>query len=122
MTLTLTDILLDTMDRLGDAELAGIVGTDGLSVEMVVSEDSPYEDIELLELELAGLASASNATSMRLGTGPVLDLIIESDYLTYLISLITSGYYAVLGIQPEGNIGRARFLIRQLVNRLQTEL
>lgn len=120
--MTLTGILYDAMDYIGNAEIAGIVGTDGLSVELVISVDSPYEDIDALELEIAGLAANVNATTMRLGTGPTLDLLIESDYLIYLLALVTPGYYAVLGVPPDTNIGRARFVIRQMVQRFQTEL
>ncbi len=120
--MAMTAILYDTMDALGNAELAGVVGTDGLSVEIVLSANSPYEDVEMLEMEVAGLASMVNATTTRLGTGPTLDLLIESDYLIYLLSLVTPGYYAVLAIPPDGNIAHARSTIRHMVARFQQEL
>ncbi|NJL35126.1 MAG: hypothetical protein HC893_16325 [Chloroflexaceae bacterium] len=120
--MTLTDILYDAIDLLPDAEIAGVVGTDGLSVEMAISPESPFDHIDMVEMELASLAAAAQAASIRLGTGAMLDMIVETEYLTYLISLITPGYYVVLGVTPEGNLGRARFAVRQMVHRFREEL
>jgi hypothetical protein len=32
------------------------------------------------------------------------------------------GYYAVIGIEPETHLGRARFAAKQMAQRLQNEL
>ena len=66
-------------------------------------------------------ASSAAYAADRLGAGKVRDIIIEADKLTYLASQIVPGYYAVLGVGPNGNLGRARFAVRQMVSRLQTE-
>lgn len=116
------DILYEAIDRVRGAEIAGVIGTDGLGVEMVVAEpDLPYP-IEEVELELAGLTSFASITASRLDMGMLYDLTIEADELTYLISLIIPGYFAVLGVRTNGSLGRARFAVRQMVTRLKDEL
>lgn len=85
-------------------------------------DDNLPHDRETAEIELAGLAATAAMTANRLGAGNVRDIIIEADDLTYIASLITSGYFAVLGISSNGNLGRARFAVRQMVQRLQSEL
>lgn len=119
--MSLTDILNEAVDRVKGARLAGVIGSDGLGVEMVLLDDLPH-DREEAEIELAGLASTAAMAANRLGAGKVRDIIVEAEDLTYIASLITPGYFAVLGITSNGNLGRARFAVRQMVNRLQSEL
>ncbi|NJP07370.1 MAG: hypothetical protein HC837_17975 [Chloroflexaceae bacterium] len=119
--MSLTDILYDALDSVYGAQIAGVIGTDGLSVEMVITEDLPHE-VEDAEFELSGLTAMAAASADRLGIGHVYDVILEAEELTYLASLISSGYYAVLGIRPESNLGRARFAVRQMVSQIQEEL
>lgn len=119
--MSLTDILQEAVDRVKGARLAGVIGSDGLGVEMVVADDLPHQREEA-EIELASLASAASMAAERLGAGKVRDIILEADDLTYVASLITPGYFAVLGVNSNGNLGRARFAVRQMVTRLQLEL
>lgn len=119
--MSLTDILHEAVDRVKGARLAGVIGSDGLGVEMVISNDLPHEREEA-EIELASLASTAAMTADRLGAGKVRDIIVEAEDLTYIASLITPGYFAVLGVNSNGNLGRARFAVRQMVMPLQLEL
>jgi predicted regulator of Ras-like GTPase activity (Roadblock/LC7/MglB family) len=118
----LTDILYDTIDRIQDAQLAGVIGTDGLSVEMVLLDgDLPHSQDEA-EMELSRLIMAAADTAARLSGGMANDLILETDYATYLVSYVAPGYYAVLGVNPGGSLGRARFALRQMVGIMLEEL
>jgi len=118
----LTDILQEAVDRVTGARMAGVIGADGLGVDLVLADESGLPDRTETEIELASLASSAAYSADRLGAGKVRDIIIEADNLTYLASQITPGYYAVLGLKPNGNLGRARFAVRQMVSRLQDEL
>lgn len=119
--MSLIDILYEAVEEVGGVQLAGVIGTDGLGVEMLIADEDiePYR--EEVEMELAELASAASATVQRLGAGTVYDVIVEAEDLTYLISMVIPGYYAVLGMR-NGNLGRARFAVHQMVGRLQSEL
>lgn len=120
--MSLTDILNEAVERVQGAKLAGVIGSDGLGVEMVLASDDLPHDRDVAEIELASLAATAATTAQRLGVGNVHDIIIEADALTYVASLITPGYFAVLGVKSNGNLGRARFAVRQMVHRLQSEL
>lgn len=121
MSLT-QNILYDAIDRLSTAQLAGIIGTDGISVDMVMLDGDLPHNREDVEIELSGLAAMASATAGRLRMGLVNELIIDTDYLTYLIGLITPGYYAVLGVERDSSLGRARFELREIVSRILNEL
>lgn len=120
--MSMVEILQEAVDRVKGAKLAGVIGTDGLGVEMVVAEGNGLAQRDAIELELGSLAAVASQTTGRLGAGQVNDLIVEAEQTTYLASLIIPGYYAVLGVVSNGNLGRARFAVRQMVTRLQLEL
>ncbi len=120
--MTLTDILYAAIDRVNDAQLAGVIGMDGISVEMVFLDGDLPHNRDEAEIELGLLASAAASTAGRLRVGMASDIIVETDYLTYLLSYIAPGYYAVLGVSPDSSLGRARFAIRELVSNILQEL
>jgi predicted regulator of Ras-like GTPase activity (Roadblock/LC7/MglB family) len=121
--MTVTDnILLDTLDQLPGSLLAGVVGLDGLRIEMIAFEDDLPHDREEAEAELSALVAAVNTATERLRAGRTIDMIIQSEDMTYILALIIPGYYAVIGMQPGESVGRARFAINDLVNRLLDEL
>lgn len=121
-TMSLTDILYDALDAVEGARFAGVVATDGLRVEMVYDDDDDDYDLDLAELELATISAAASAASARIGSGRVLDLLIETEDLIYLASLITPGYFATLGLHAEGDLEQARETMSDLVDRLRDEL
>lgn len=118
----LADILSEVVDQVDGARLVGVIGTDGISVEMMMDEDRVPHDYQTAELELAWLAATASITSNRLGIGNVYDLTLETDDLTYLFSLITYHYYAVVGIVPDSDLGTARSAIHQMADRCRAEL
>lgn len=118
----LNDILQEAVDRVQGARLAGVIGADGLGVDLVMADDANLPDYAETEMELASLAASASYTADRLGAGKVRDIIVEADNLTYLASQIVPGYFAVLGVKPNSSLGRARFAVRQMVTRLQDEL
>jgi predicted regulator of Ras-like GTPase activity (Roadblock/LC7/MglB family) len=123
--MNVTTILNETITSVKGAQFAGIVGTDGLGVAMAYHPDAAELDldIELAELELAELASRATAAAARIGAGFVRDLVIETDVLLMLAIQIMPGYYGVLGVLNEmANLGKARFALQAMVERLRTEL
>ncbi|OAN45016.1 MULTISPECIES: roadblock/LC7 domain-containing protein [Chloroflexus] len=123
--MNVTTILNETIASVKGAQFAGIVGTDGLSVAMAYHPAAVELDldIELAELELAELTSRATAAADRIGAGYVRDLVIETDALLMLATQIMPGYYGVLGVLSEiANLGKARFALQAMVERVRAEL
>ena len=118
----LMDILYEAVEVATDAKIAGVIGTDGIGVEILIDLESVPHDLQAAELELAWFVSASTRTAERLGVGDVYDLSLQTDELTYMLSRILPGYYAIIGVDPDGNMERARFAVWQMVNRCLSEL
>jgi predicted regulator of Ras-like GTPase activity (Roadblock/LC7/MglB family) len=120
--MSLTDIIYEALGSLPGARFAGVVGTDGLGIEMAYADDDDAHDLELADLELATLTANASAASSRIGSGWVRTITVETEDLTYLASMITPGYFAVLGLLADGNLGKARFTVTQMVERMKAEL
>lgn len=116
------DILGEAVGHVSGLMLAGVVGTDGIGVEMIMDNDALPHDYQVAELEIASLISHVSGSAHRLGVGMVYDLVLETEMITYILSVITPEYYAVVGVHPDSNITRARHAVWQIVKRCQTEL
>ncbi len=120
--MSLTTILNNTLDLVNQAKFAGVVGTDGLGIEMVFVDEATAYDLELAEIELASLAALATSASNRMGTGLVRGLTVETDAFTFLALLIAPDYFAVLGVPVGADVGQARSVLEQMVERMRAEL
>jgi predicted regulator of Ras-like GTPase activity (Roadblock/LC7/MglB family) len=115
-------ILHEVIEATAGSVFAGVVGTDGIGVAFAVQPTAEDLDLDLAELELSMLTANASAASQRIGSGTVYDMVIETDTLHYLAALITSGYFAVLGVDTTASLGEARLALHHMTERLQNEI
>jgi predicted regulator of Ras-like GTPase activity (Roadblock/LC7/MglB family) len=118
----LNAILQETLATVPGALFAGMVGTDGLGIDMALGSGGDELELDLAELELATIAAGVTAASDRIGSGRVHALVIEADNATYVAALVTPRYYAILGVPSTADIGVARAAAQVLVERIRSEL
>jgi predicted regulator of Ras-like GTPase activity (Roadblock/LC7/MglB family) len=118
--MSFADILHEALDNVRGAQLAGVVSVDGLGVDVVTADTT--RDADVLGVELGEVAASIAGASQRLSSGAVRDFLLEAEHATYVASQVLPGYYAVLAVMPDTNVGRARFATRQMAQRLQHEL
>jgi predicted regulator of Ras-like GTPase activity (Roadblock/LC7/MglB family) len=119
---SLNTILRDAVATVPDALFAGMIGTDGLGIDIAFGNGGDALDLDLAELELTAIAAAAGAASDRIGSGRVRALIVEADDATYVAALVTPRYYAILGVPATTDVGRARAAAQALVERIRSEL
>jgi predicted regulator of Ras-like GTPase activity (Roadblock/LC7/MglB family) len=97
-----------------------LIGRDGIAIDSVVpAEDSVLESVSA---ELTGLLSHLSAVDLGLEAGSVRQFVVQSDKATIVLSAVTSEYYLLILLSPEGNSGRARFQARKAAFALEKEL
>jgi predicted regulator of Ras-like GTPase activity (Roadblock/LC7/MglB family) len=116
--MTFSDVLAEAAKNVEGIIAAGLVGLDGLAVETVLAEGVEGIDQEEVVVELAGLMSSVNRTLSVLKAGKARDLMLDAENMSYLISMIDSGYFLVYILAAGANLGRARFEIRRGAQRL----
>lgn len=105
-----------------DGGLAGMVmDFEGIPLETYSSGDSEF-DIENVGAEASVLVKAIQRATDMLNAGETKEVSIKSERVTTLIRVINESYFVALTLRPEGNLGKARYLLRVLVPQLVAEL
>ncbi len=119
--MTFTEILTDAANSVEGAMAVGLIGVDGIGVETIVTNG--YElDTEMLEVELAGLVGNVSRAAQALSAGPVKDLFVEAETRSYLVTLLDNDYFLMVLLGPLANLGRARFEVKRVSQRLRENL
>ena len=117
------ELLKDVVHRTEGA-LAGLVmGFDGIAVDTYVRGDTevPFE-VENVGMEYSVILKEIAKAAELLDSGAAREISIQAEKFTTVIRLINDDYFVAVTIRPEGNYGKARFLLRTRVPELASEL
>jgi len=106
------------------AVACSLMGFDGIAVETYQTQadlDSSV-DVQGAWIEYSSVLSQLKNTAEILRTGEVVEVHVGTEKLFTLIRLVNNDYFVVLGMFPEGNIGKGRYLLRLAAPQLQAEL
>lgn len=113
------DVLQDLLLRIEGGIAASLIGLDGIAIETVTTDQVP---LDALGAEFGGFVKSIRHANTELDTGEVLQFaLVTEKYITFL-SAVTSEYYILLVLQPDGNYGRARFELSKAKHVLRDEL
>lgn len=112
--------LQDLTHRTPGARGALIMGLDGIAVDKYLASEGI--NLEVFSAEYLSLLKKTLDTNRELGLGQLRELTVFTDHLIAIIQAVTTEYFIVFALPPEGNFGRARFEIRKSALRLAKEL
>ena len=113
------DVLRGIGDRVEGTLAVSLIGLDGISVDSINRDDVP---LEVMGAEFGGFIKAVRLSNTDLDTGDVLQFsLVTEKYITFL-SAVTTEYYVLLVMRPDGNYGRARFELTRAKQLLRDEL
>ena len=96
-----------------------LIGTDGIPIDTVATRELPMETISA---ELTSFLKGLRLTNTELDTGDVRQISVVTDRYTTILSQVTSDYFLLVILSPDGNYGRARFELAKAKFKLQDEL
>jgi len=102
--------------------LAGLLmGYDGIAVDSYLSEGA-QSDIQSVGMEFSViLTQARNAVSL-LGGGALREVAFKSEKMTVIVRLLNDEYFLALALEPDGNYGKGRYLLRSTAASILAEL
>jgi len=113
------DVLAGLLKQVEGSIAASLIGLDGIAVETISANQVP---IDALGAEFGGFVKSIRHANTELDTGDVLQFALVTErYITFL-SEVTTEYYILLVLQPDGNYGRARFELSKAKHLLRDEL
>lgn len=113
------DVLANLRERVEGALAASLIGLDGIAIETVGKGTVP---LDAMGAEFGGFVKSIRHANTELDLGDVLQFsVVTEKYITFL-SEVTSEYYILLVLRPDGNYGRARFELAKAKGLLRDEL
>ena len=95
-----------------DGAIAGLVmGFDGITVDSYVS-DTANLNVETVGMEYSVVLTQIKQAAEMLALGATSEVTVQAANMTTVIRLLNDEYFVALAIQPLGNLGKARYLLR----------
>jgi predicted regulator of Ras-like GTPase activity (Roadblock/LC7/MglB family) len=106
-----------------EGSVAGsVMGFDGIAVETHQKEALDDIELESTWVEYANLLSQVKNGAELLRTGEVAEVSINTERLITLMRMVSPDYFLVLALKPDGNYGKARYMMRIIAPRVRAEL
>ena len=121
--MSFTGLLREIVEGCGGGIGAVLMGNDGIPIEQVVTAPVPEgpltEDLATAGIEFGRiLRKASDALS----GGAVREAVVVLARFTLLFSMVDEDVFLVLVLGADGNIGKARYLIRRQLPAIRRNL
>jgi predicted regulator of Ras-like GTPase activity (Roadblock/LC7/MglB family) len=106
-----------------DGGVAGILmGFDGISVEAYTRPSEGGTDIQTVGMELAHVIGQVRRAAELLEVGQLHEVTVRAENLVVVVRALTHEYFLAFALRPDGNFGKARYVLRVLAPRIQAEL
>lgn len=99
---------------------AVLMGFDGIPVDYFSSGEEI--DIETIGMEFSVILKEVRKTIELLESGAAEELTVRTDRMTTVVRLINEEYFLAVTLQPNGNLGKARYILRLLAPKLKADL
>lgn len=102
--------------------LAGLLmDFEGIALETYSKSEASF-DIETVGAEVSVVVKAIQRASEMLEAGETQEVAFKSTRMVTLIRVINDTYFLALALQPDGNYGKGRYLLRVTAPQLRSEL
>jgi predicted regulator of Ras-like GTPase activity (Roadblock/LC7/MglB family) len=122
--MTFREILAQVIDQTPGALAGAIMGSDGIAVEEYSAEGSDI-DLGAVVVEFGGVFGQLRKVAGSLygeGTDGLEELVLCTRKHQLLFRAIDDEYLFVVALDPLGMLGKARFLVRSVMEPLRSEL
>jgi len=117
-------ILQDIVDNAGGGIGAALMEADGIAIaEAQASESSgSAPDLGSAAIEFSRILGDIVKASDTIGGGAWSETVIRMARMTLIFQAVDADLLVVLALQPDGNLGKARYLIRRHLMAIREQL
>jgi predicted regulator of Ras-like GTPase activity (Roadblock/LC7/MglB family) len=102
-------------------QAAILMGLDGIPVDMYSQMDID-DDMETIGMEFSVLLGQAQQAAENIDAGAATEMTIRTEKLSTVLRVINDDYFIALAIGANGNLGKARYMLRILAPDLAKEL
>ncbi len=115
------ELLKDVVESADGGVASLVMDLDGITLDSYTKPDAAF-DIMTVGIELSVVIKAAKQAATMLETGETSEVAILADKLVTLVRIITEDYFVALSLEPGGNVGKARYVLRTRVPQMAAEL
>ena len=115
------DVLKEVVERTEGGVAGLLMGFDGITVDHYVRDDASI-DVETIGAEYSNILKDIRKAAEMLEAGVAREVAIQAERMTTVIRLLNDDYFLAVAIRPEGNYGKARFLLRTNATKILSAL
>ena len=104
------------------AVACSLMGVDGIEVDTHLVGEGGDLDVKSLLVEYTGVLRSARDAAEAHQAGGVSEFSVATDRLTAVGRMVSPDYFMVVALTPEGNLGKARFLLRVTAPKVKSEL
>lgn len=116
------DVLQEIVDGTEGGVASLLMGFDGIPVDQYVTDDEAASDVETVGMEYSVILKEIRKAADMLEAGAAREVAVKAERMTTVIRLLSDEYFVAITLKPEGNLGKARFLLRTRTDKLVQEL
>ena len=124
--MSFASILQEIVDECGGGLAAALMGADGIPIDQVEASgevsESLSDEVEVLGVEFGRILDDLRKASDSVAGGALEEVSIRLANFWVLMRVVDEETYLVLAVGPDGNAGKARFLMRRQLMALREEL
>ena len=116
-----TEILKKVVDNV-DGGIGGLVmGLDGIAVDSYIRQAERL-DITTVGMEFSFILTQVRKAAESLQVGNCEEMTVKAERLLLVVRMLDDRYFCAVVLSPEGNFGKARYLMRLAPPRLTEQL
>jgi predicted regulator of Ras-like GTPase activity (Roadblock/LC7/MglB family) len=121
-------ILQTIVDECGGGRSAALMGLDGIAIAVArasagIDADDPLEgDVTSAGIEFGRILGDMTKASDSLDTGSVRESVVLLSRAMLIFHSVDEDLVLALALRPDGNLGKARYLIRRNLAGIRAEL
>ncbi len=117
------EALKEVVENTDGAVASLLMDVEGIPLESYIKEGmaAPF-DIEVVGAEFSVIVKSVQRTVDSLEAGGTREVAVQAERVTTLIRVLTDEYFVALALDPTGNIGKGRYMLRISAPKLLAEL
>ncbi len=105
-----------------DGGIASLVmDSSGIALDSYAKDDAPF-DINMIGIEFSVVVNSIKRATEMLEAGDAREVAVNTEKMTTIIRMLGDTYFLTLTIRPDGNLGKARYMMRTAAPKLLAEL
>jgi predicted regulator of Ras-like GTPase activity (Roadblock/LC7/MglB family) len=98
-----------------------LMDSSGIALESYSKDGAPF-DITVVGVEFSVVVNSIKRATEMLEAGAAREIAVNTEKMTTIIRMLSDAYFLTLTIRPDGNLGKARYMMRLAEPKLLADL